>query len=281
MQVSSSFAKDSRHSSLPSMIDGFEAYAPELAHSGGGFKSSYFDELARFEEGNFWFRARNKIIIWTLHHYVPRFSTFLEVGCGTGFVLSGIAKSFPAARLTGSEIYTDGLKYAARRLPSVKLIQMDARRIPFVDQFDVVGAFDVLEHIKKDTSVLEQTYNSLRKKGILIITVPQHKWLWSKSDQYAFHERRYAAAEIEDKVKTAGFQIIRSTSFVTSLLPAMLVSRLYWRFSHKEFNPAAELHIDSKLDFMFEKMIDLELLGIKHGANYPIGGSRLIVSQKI
>ena len=39
----------------PSFIDGFESYAPEFAHSGTGFKASYFSELARLEEDNFWF----------------------------------------------------------------------------------------------------------------------------------------------------------------------------------------------------------------------------------
>src|SRR5262245_29526814 len=74
----------------PAIIDGFDAYAPDLAHNGGGFKATYFSELARLEETNFWFRARNKIITWALGKYAPSCESLLEIGCGTGFVLAGI-----------------------------------------------------------------------------------------------------------------------------------------------------------------------------------------------
>src|SRR6266545_4042215 len=88
---------------------------------------------------------------------------FLEIGCGTGFVLSGIRKAFPELILSGSEIFSEGLNLAAERLPGVELFQMDARRIPFQEEFDVIGAFDVLEHVKEDEEVLSQMYQATRK----------------------------------------------------------------------------------------------------------------------
>ena len=45
------------------IVDGYCAYAPELAHAWGGFKSSSFAKLARLEDANFWFRSRNQLII--------------------------------------------------------------------------------------------------------------------------------------------------------------------------------------------------------------------------
>ena len=236
--------------------------------------------MARLEEGSFWFRARNEIIVWALNKYAPNFNSFLEIGCGTGYVLAGIARKFPGARLYGSEIFTDGLAFALKRLPSVHLMQVDARRIPIINEFDVVGAFDLLEHIKEDEIALSQIHKALRPSGVMLLTVPQHAWLWSAPDEYAFHKRRYAAAEIHEKVKAAGFRVIRSTSFVTTLLPAMMVSRAFQKRDGKNFDPSAEFKINPAVNSFFEQMLNVERVGIRLGISYPVGGSRIVVARK-
>jgi len=189
----------------PVLVDGFHAYAPDFAHSGGGFKSSYFSELARLEENNFWFRSRSQLILWALDEYCHNFQSILEIGCGTGYVLSGVSKHFPLSTLHGSEIFTAGLNFAAARLPAANLMQMDARKIPFEEEFDVIGAFDVLEHIEDDECVLAQVHAALKPQGLILLTVPQHAWLWSASDKYACHVRRYTASDLHHKIKKAGF----------------------------------------------------------------------------
>lgn len=265
----------------PEQLYGIEAHAPEFANGGGGFKTEYFSELSKLEAENFWFRARNELILWALRTYKPDASTFLEVGCGTGFVLSGIARAFPTLVLSGSEIFLAGLSHAAERVPSAHFMQIDARRIPFVEEFDAIGAFDVLEHIKEDDTVLAQFYSAIKPGGILLLTVPQHPWLWSASDEYACHVRRYVGAEIEQKVLTAGFELLRSSSFVTSLLPVMVVSRLLNNRETEEYDSSAELKINPLLNMILYKILKLEILGIQFGLNYPVGGSRLIVSKKV
>lgn len=266
----------------PALMDSFDSYAPDIAHDAGGFKSNYFSELARLEESNFWFRSRNQLLIWALENYGQNFQSLLEIGCGTGYVLSGISKKFPRSTLYGSEIFIAGLGFAAARLPSAKFMQMDARNIPFENEFDVIGAFDVLEHIKEDEDVLTQMCAVLKPDGLMLLTVPQHAWLWSPIDEYAFHERRYAAADIHQKIEAAGFRVIRSTSFVTTLLPAMTISRfLQKKVSDKQFDATAELKISPWLNSLFSKMLRAELALIKWGFNFPVGGSRLVVARKI
>ena len=255
-------------------------HAAELAHGGGGFKAEYFTELSQLESANFWFRARNQLITWALKKYKPDAENFLEVGCGTGFVLSGIAKSFPNISLSGSEIFIAGLAHASNRVPQANLMQMDARRVPFVEDFDTIGAFDVLEHIEEDTTVLNQLYRALKPEGVLLLTVPQHPSLWSIADDYAYHVRRYTGKEIEAKIVNSGFEILKSTSFVTSLLPAMVISRLVQNKNIEKFNPANELKINPFINKIFYSLMVSELTGIKLGLSYPIGGSRLIVAKK-
>jgi SAM-dependent methyltransferase len=267
---------------LPEKVDGFYAFAPKLAHNGGGFKSSYFSELARLEDANFWFRSRNQLILWALKAYCSNFNSLLEIGCGTGYVLSGISKQFPQATLHGSEIFSAGLGFAATRLPSTNFMQMDARNIPFKEEFDVIGAFDVLEHIKEDELVLAQIYAALNPQGFMLLTVPQHAWLWSPVDEYACHVRRYTALDLRQKIESAGFRIVISTSFVTTLLPVMMISRfLQKKVADGKFDATAELKIHPWLNGLFEAMLGAELFMIRNGLNFPMGGSRLVVARKL
>lgn len=266
----------------PALIDGFDSYAPDFANDGGGFKSNYFSELARLEEDNFWFQSRNKLVMWALENYCSNFQSLLEIGCGTGYVLSGVSKRFPRSTLYGSEIFTTGLGFAAVRLPAVKFMQMDARSIPFENEFDVIGAFDVLEHIDEDEEVLAQMCTALKPAGLILLTVPQHAWLWSTIDEYACHKRRYSAADLHQKIEAASFQVIRSTSFVTTLLPAMMVSRFFQKeLSDKKFDATAELKISPRLNSLFSRLLSTELALIRRGFNFPLGGSRLVVARKI
>jgi len=263
------------------MVDGFPSYAPELSREGGGFKPDFFGELAAFEDQNFWFRSRNRLILWALGRYCASFRSFLEIGCGTGYVLAGISKTFQDRKLYGSEIFTAGLACAAKRLTSVKLMQMDARAIPFTDEFDCIGAFDVIEHIKDDEEVLAQVNNALKPGGVILITVPQHRWLWSKVDEDACHVRRYSSTDLHKKLEIAGFRILRSTSFVALLLPAMMISRLLiMRRKVESTDGMDEFRISPWLNRLFGSLLDVECWLIRLGINLPFGGSRLIIGLK-
>jgi SAM-dependent methyltransferase len=262
--------------------NGFTAWAPELAKSGNvGFKATYFETLARLEANNFWFRARNTLIIWALREYFPSFSSFIEIGCGTGFVLQAVALQFPTAKFIGADLFTQGLTFAASRVPGASFVQMDARRMPYVDEFDVAAAFDVIEHIEEDTEVLQGLHAAIKSGGGLLIAVPQHPWLWSSVDDYGCHVRRYTAVELHKKIENAGFEIIRSTSFVTTLLPFMMVSRfLQKKVSCGIVDAMAELKIPPWLNSLFFKMLSAEMSLIRKGFSFPIGGSRLVVARK-
>lgn len=264
----------------PVTLNGFLSHSPEHSFHGGGFKPEYFSKLSDLEEKNFWFRARNNIILWALETYQKDAKTILEVGCGTGFVLSGIANTTPDASLTGSEIFLEGLPFASKRVPKASFMQMDARRIPFYEEFDVIGAFDVLEHIEEDKVVLSQLHKALKPGGVLLLTVPQHPWLWSTADEYACHVRRYTKKDIEDKVVINNFVIERSTSFVNLLLPAMLASRRK-KLKKENYNVENELCIPRLINESFYFIMCIEKNMIQLGFNFSFGGSRLIIARKI
>jgi len=265
---------------LPTSVDGFPLLAPVLAEGGAGFPPEAFEQLATLEERNFWFRARNKLIVWALKRHFPTMQRYLEIGCGTGFVLANVARAYPAATVVGSEIFSIGLPYAASRVRTAELVQMDARHIPYVDEFDVIGAFDVLEHIEEDELVLAAMLRALRPGGGVAITVPQHPWLWSSVDTHACHVRRYKVGELREKVLRAGFKLAFETSFVSLLLPAMLASRLDMQRSKVRSDSSAELCLPNWLNRSFELVMNLERQLIQSGLRFKWGGSRLLIATK-
>ncbi|TPJ75494.1 class I SAM-dependent methyltransferase [Mesorhizobium sp. B2-5-13] len=264
---------------FPASKDGFPAWAPEMATVGGGFHETFFSELATSEAGNFWFEARNAIVARMLKRFFPQFRSFLEIGCGTGFVLSGVARAFPDVRLVGTEIFTAALGFAAARVPSASFAQMDARRLPYAAEFDVVGAFDVIEHINEDVEVLANLKHAVKPGGGVIITVPQHKWLWSELDEYSFHSRRYEMRELHKKIEGAGLDIVYSTSFVSLLLPLMFLSRRR-NSAGQRFDAGRELRIGSAANASLRAVMGLESLILATGVTLPAGGSRLVVARR-
>ena len=220
------------------------------------------------------------MLVWALRKFFPDAQSFFEIGCGTGYVLSGIREGFPGLRLCGSDIFSSGLSFAQQRLPGVLLFQMDARRIPFEREFDVVGAFDVLEHIEEDVVVLQQMFQTARPGGGVILTVPQHPFLWSVVDERSFHKRRYTRGELAEKVKKAGFRVVHVTSFVSFLLPLMLISRIQRERSRKEFDPSAETRIGGGANTVLEKILTVERACITRGFSFSAGGSLLMIAKR-
>jgi SAM-dependent methyltransferase len=259
----------------PVMTENFPTFAPGLSVD---FDSAHFERLAAVEDGHFWFRARGRLIAALLARYFSSARRFLEIGCGTGSVLATVSARFPAMTVVGADACHRGLGIAARRLaPGTELCQIDAGRIPFIDEFDVVGAFDVLEHVHDDLAVLGEIFRAVRAGGGAVLSVPQHPWLWSGTDVVAGHRRRYRRSELEEKATAVGFTVVRSTAFVTLLLPVLLASRLRpgARASHEP-----ELAPPGWVNRALEKVLVAEIVAIRAGVSFPVGGSRFVVVRK-
>lgn len=242
------------------------------------FNPQAFEKLAEAEAAHWWFRPRNRLLTWALREKVGSFRNFLEVGCGTGFVLSGIHDAFPEVSLKGSEFFPEGLAFARDRIPTASFEQLDARKFEETGTYDVIGAFDVVEHIPEDELVLQNLGNGLRKGGHLILTVPQHRWLWSVVDEVACHVRRYSRSELCQKVESAGLKVTYVTSFVSLLVPLMYLARL--RAQNKDYDPMSEFQIPTWMNWMLEQVMRVEHFLLKTGMSLPVGGSLLVLAQK-
>lgn len=241
------------------------------------FSPEAFAELAAAEAGHWWFRARNRLLLWLLRTRIGNIHSFLEVGCGTGFVLEGIRGAYPTATLSGSEYFEEGLMHARMRIPSATLRRLDAVTMDDADAFDVIGSFDVIEHIEQDEVVLANLVRALRRGGTLVLTVPQHRWLWSATDDYARHVRRYSRRELLEKTRRAGLETIYVSSFVTLLLPLMWLSR---KRAQLASDPMAEFRIPRWLNATLAAVMHVEFALMRAGLRFPAGGSLVYLGRK-
>lgn len=148
-------------------------FADHIQAQNESFNPDWFLSLTKLEEGNLWFQSRNKLLQYLFHKLFQFKANYLEIGCGTGFVLKMVEENFPNWTINASEAHSEGLDFTQKRLRNLSnLFQIDALDIPFSEEFDVIGAFDVAEHIEDDLAAIQQINSAFKIRGYLILSVP-------------------------------------------------------------------------------------------------------------
>lgn len=267
------------------IVDGIKCYSPEVASAYTDYPSSGFDLTAKNTESSFWVSSRNRLFKNIVErHLVPTGTTkFLEIGCGTGDFIQQIAQN-KNLEITGSEIYLKGLVYAKKNLPGVDFVQYDVTQGTIGEQFHIITAFDVIEHIENDNAALSNISQMLNKDGFLIVSVPQHMFLWSKLDEIVKHKRRYSRPELVSKLEANGFDIDYATSFLFILFPLMLLSRLFDRGGDQP--PSDEQGLEKRVKFsrvlntIFDFFMRIDEGLIRLGVSLPFGGTLIVIARK-
>jgi SAM-dependent methyltransferase len=151
----------------------------------------------------------------------------LDAGCGSGGNLALLAGLVPQGRLYGFE-YDAEARRAATAL-GIGTIAAGALPdgVPFPETaFDLIGLFDVLEHLADPVASLQALGARLAPGGALVLTVPALPWLWGPHDVVHQHHRRYTAASLTQHVAHAGLQIEYLSYLNLLLLPLAILQRL-------------------------------------------------------
>lgn len=102
--------------------------------------------------------------------------------------------------------------------------------LPFADDsFDVVGAFDVVEHCDPESVAMAELTRVLKPGGTMMISVPAYQWAWSSFDDANGHHRRYTRKRAVRAAKTAGLQVDRATYAFAAVFPLFAIQRVMTR----------------------------------------------------
>lgn len=253
--------------------------------SAGGFNPDYFERLAEVEDRHFWFTSRNALlerVLAPLAAALPPGTRVLEVGTGNGNTLRAVERACHGTTVVGMDPFVEGLALARRRT-SALLVCGSIERLPFRGAFGLVAAFDVLEHVPDDLGALRAVRDQLSPRAHLILTVPAFAHLWSPFDEAAHHCRRYERAQLRRVLEAAGFQIERLTFFMTTLYPALRLSRLVGRNRERNRHAATherELKIVPGLNALFTALLSVEARAVAAGVQLPFGTSLLAIARR-
>ncbi len=185
------------------------------------------ERMERMEESYWWHVGRRYLIERTLQRrFGPRGRLAIcDVGCGTGRNMQLLERF---GDVVGVEPEGPGLAICRRRgLGPERVVAGSATQIPYPDaSFDLVTAFDVLEHVDDDHEALTEIRRVLRPHGHLLLTVPAYRFLWSVHDESLGHRRRYVASEVHSKLNNAGFVVVRRSYAISLPLPAIMGFRI-------------------------------------------------------
>jgi SAM-dependent methyltransferase len=236
-----------------------------------------YDVESEVENFHWWFVVRRKLLKSILSSInIQKNTITLDIGCGTGSNLKALVSA-------GLDVI--GLDQSLYALTLVKekgdysLITGDINRLPLkTKSIGLIIAMDILEHLDDDSSGIIESFRILSDGGILIVTVPAFKFLWGIQDIVTGHKRRYSRREIMNKLKAAGFDILKSSYFNFFLFFPILIARRIIQLLGLKIRSENEVNSPS-LNFIFKAVFSLEPYLLKY-FSFPIGVSILCIARK-
>ncbi len=238
-----------------------------------------FPEISKMEqeERNYWWHiGRREVLQKVLKKYIPQSQNLdiLDVGCGTGINYLWLKQW---GKVTGVDVSTDALEYCQFKHVYDELIQTNDTSVLFDSRFNLITAFDVLEHIEDDTSALASWHQALKTNGFVFLTVPAYQWLFSAHDKALHHYRRYSTKELKEKLETSGFAVQFISPFFWFTFPMVMLVRLITKKSKPKTSYVKTHGILGKFLINLSK---LEATFLFHGDPLPWGSSLLAIAIK-
>jgi SAM-dependent methyltransferase len=215
-----------------------------------------YQQMAELDERHWWYRARREIIADLIRREArpPADATILELGCGTGHNLA----------MLGGFGHVDGheLDDEARAMSEVRLgRKVMSSPLPELEEvqdghYDLIGAFDVIEHIDDDAAALASIATKLKAGGTFIMTVPAHQWMWSAHDVVNHHKRRYSKHGLQRLINRSRMRLVKIGYFNSLLFPLAIAERAASKLRGKE---SADVKLPpAPLNAILEKVFEAE-----------------------
>lgn len=236
------------------------------------------------EDRSFWFRHRNRCIVSVVRRFAPAGGLLFDIGGGNGYVSKGLTDAGITCVL--AEPGLDGAVAARARgvdpVLCTRLEDLDTA----AGKIDMIGMFDVLEHIEDESGALGRVRTLLQPDGLLFLTVPAYNALHSADDVAAGHFRRYTVRSLRHALVDNGFTLRYTTYLFAPLPPLVLLlrtlpSRLGLRRPADSDEQAEAAHVHEGISARaINALLDREAHRIESGRSIPFGTSCLAVASK-
>lgn len=163
-------------------------------------KPAYYQEYYHLEREHWWFKARENILFTHLKLLLPpgQRSKILNIGAATGRTSEWLME---LGEVKSIEYDPDCYEFTRLHV-GIDIIQASALDLPYdTDSFDLVCAFDVLEHIEDHALAIQEIKRVYKPTGLVSITVPAFQFLWNQHDDVNHHMRRYRLPQLVDLFK--------------------------------------------------------------------------------
>ncbi len=200
----------------------------------------------------------------------------LNVGCGTGGTIPLLEKY---GILTNVDVCDVAIVFM--KTYGYEATQVDGVKMPYADEsFDLVVAFDVLEHIEEDNAALREWRRVMKQDGSIVITVPAYQWLWTEHDVSLMHFRRYTRPHLRETVAANELRVQRMSHGFVVFLPLIAGFRFLHKLSgRKVTSETSYVDVPIWVNRIFIGMLRTEAI-LHERMSFPMGTSIIATFRK-
>lgn len=183
-----------------------------------------YQQMAELDQRHWWYRARREVLAALIRRRAmpPKDGRILEIGCGTGHNLAMLGQF---GQVDAVELDEEARGIASQRLGRDVMGAPLPELAGVPGDYDLIGAFDVIEHIDDDTAAVMTIASRLKPGGKLVVSVPAHGWMWSAHDVVNHHKRRYSKTSLKRLIEESPLRLDTIGYFNSLLFPLAVAQR--------------------------------------------------------
>ena len=210
-------------------------------------------------------------------HYLTSETKFLEIGCAHGGIVTRV-NNFGVKECQVVEPNIQDSDFVKYKNPNVIVHNSVLKEVDLPnDYFDIIVAFDVVEHDFEPKNFLKKCFDMLKKGGILLIAIPNHddvlltNYNCEKYQRFYYHKAHinyFTNHSILDLCESVGFQ-----GGVKSFLDYSFFNHVHWQQNNKPMSSADKAFVGdvtknkkinefyTRVELEYEELINSEILG--------------------
>lgn len=241
----------------------------------------YIQQYVKLEKEHWWFVVRQKIILQYLKTITkPQPIKILNIGAA-----GGASSKWLSTLGNVVSVETDPAFLNHLISENIPVVNASVISMPFNNNyFDLVCAFDVIEHVEDDFAAIKEIERVCKAGGFICITVPAFNMLWSNHDVVNGHYRRYASKSLRTLTEKFSSLEYKKLQYFNSLLfiPILIARKISNNFSNNKKIPQSDFGLFKKaglLNKILKSIFSLEIPMLRF-VRFPFGVSLIGIWKK-